>query len=148
VAIVTRRIGLSLGADICWAKCFEDILAKLDLSIRSGRDTLRFEVERVPLQPFHLRREPRYDVVVDRLTHWYALQREWIKKSILLDGTYVFNNPWSVQSMEKHTTYCALMRLGIPVPATAMIPPKDYEEKPDLRVTLERYARLFAAGRA
>jgi hypothetical protein len=146
VGTVTRKIGLSLGADICWAKCFEDILQKLDLSIPVGRDSVRFEVERTSIVPFHLRPEPKYDLVVDRLTHWYALQREWIKKAILMDGTYVFNNPWSVQSMEKHTTYCALMRLGIPVPATAMIPPKDYEEKPDLRVTLQRYAKLFDLG--
>jgi hypothetical protein len=143
VATVTRRIGLSLGADICWAKCYEDILARLDLAIPLGRNRVRFEVERTSINPFHLRPERRYDLVIDRLTHWYALQREWIKKSVLMDGTYVFNNPWSVQSMEKHTTYCAMMRLGIPVPATAMIPPKDYEEKPDLRVTLQRYARLF-----
>ena len=26
----TRRIGLSLGADICWPKCFEDLLGDLD----------------------------------------------------------------------------------------------------------------------
>ena len=28
---VTRRIGLSLGADICWPICYEDILRELDL---------------------------------------------------------------------------------------------------------------------
>ncbi len=140
---VTRRIGLSLGADICWPKAYEDILARLDLALPMGRDTVRFQVERTSIVPFHLRPEPRYDVVIDRLTHWFALQREWIKKAILLDGTYVLNNPWSVQSMEKHTTYCAMMRLGLPIPATAMIPAKDYEEKPDLRVTLSRYAKFF-----
>jgi hypothetical protein len=48
--------------------------------------------------------------------------------------------------MEKHTTYCAMMRLGLPIPATAMIPAKDYEEKPDLRVTLGRYAKFFDLG--
>jgi hypothetical protein len=77
------------------------------------------------------------------LTHWYPLRREWIKKSILLDGLYVFNNPWAVQSMEKHTTYAALMRLGIPIPKTLMLAPREYDEKPDLRVTLQRYADLF-----
>jgi hypothetical protein len=143
VGIVTRRIGLSLGADICWAKAYEDILARLDLALAMGRDTVKFHVERTSIVPFHLKREPKYDMVVDRLTHWFPLQREWIKKSILLDGTYVLNNPWTVQSMEKHTTYCAMMRLGLPIPATAMIPAKDYEEKPDLRVTLQRYAKFF-----
>ena len=42
-----------------------------------------------------------------------------------MDGLYVFNNPWAVQSMEKHTTYCAMMRLGMPIPETWMVPPKE-----------------------
>ena len=73
-------------------------------------DTVGFEVERVTIEPFDLRQPCKYDVVVDRLTHWYHTSREWIKKAILMDGLYVFNNPWAVQSMEKHTTYCAMMR--------------------------------------
>jgi hypothetical protein len=146
VGIVTRKIGLSLGADICWAKAYEDILARLDLAIPMGRDRVRFHVERTSIVPFHLAPDHKYDVVVDRLTHWFPLQREWIKKSVLMDGTYVLNNPWSVQSMEKHTTYCAMMRLGLPIPATAMIPAKDYEEKADLHVTLNRYAKFFDLG--
>ena len=143
MAEVTRRIGLSLGADLCWPKCYEDILAKLDLRLKLGRDTVRFHVERVRIQPYDLQAPCGYDLVVDRLTHWYALRREWIKKAVLLDGLYVFNNPWAVQSMEKHTTYAALMRLGLPIPRTLMLAPREYEEKPDLRVTLQRYADLF-----
>ena len=54
--------------------------------------------------------------MVDRLTHWYSTSREWIKKAVLMDGLYVFNNPWAIQSMEKHTSYCAMMRLGMPDP--------------------------------
>ena len=69
----------------------------------------------------------KYDLVVDRLTHWYHTSREWIKKAIVIDDLYVFNNPWAIQSNEKHTTYCAMMRLGMPIPETWMIPPKAYE---------------------
>jgi len=29
------------------------------------------------------------------LTHWYHTSREWIKKAVIMDGLYVFNNPWS-----------------------------------------------------
>ncbi len=89
-------------------------------------------------------RQPvRYDVVIDRLTHWYGTSREWIKKAVVMDGLYVFNNPWSIQSNEKHTSYCAMMRLGMPIPTTWMVPPKGYEPKPDLEVTLQRYASMF-----
>lgn len=143
MAPVTRRIGLSLGADICWPIAFEEILSRLSLEIPVGSDTVSVECERVMIEPFDLRSSPRYDVVIDRLTHWYHLSREWIKKSVVMDGVYVFNNPWSIQSMEKQTSYCALMRLGIPVPDTWLVPPKEYEDSPDLQPTLERYARLF-----
>ena len=30
-----------------------------------------------------------------------------------MDGLYVFNNPWAVQSMEKATTYAAMIHLGL-----------------------------------
>ena len=141
---VTRRIGLSLGADDCWPLCYEGILDRLDLAVPLGKETVRFEAERLRIAPFDLAGENRYDLVIDRLTHWYHLSREWIKKGILLDGLYVFNNPWSVQSMEKHTSYCAMMRLGMPIPGTWLLPPKEYsEDQPDLQKTLERYAQLF-----
>lgn len=146
MANITRRIGLSLGADLCWPICFEEILRRLDLRIPVGRDTLTFEVDRVTIEPFDIRQPCKYDVVIDRLTHWYHISREWIKKAILMDGLYVFNNPWSIQAMEKHTTYCAMAKLGLPVPETWLIPPKAYEPATDLQVTLERYAKLFDLG--
>ena len=147
MAEVTRHIGLSLGADLCWPICFEQMMKRLDLRIPHDGDTLRFEVERVSIEPFDLRQACKYDVVVDRLTHWYATSREWIKKSIVMNDLYVFNNPWSIQSNEKHTSYCAMIKLGMPIPETWMIPPKAYEPTPDLKPTLARYAKLFDIGK-
>ena len=40
---VTRNIGLSLGADICWPLCFEHMMKRLDLRIPHAGDTVRFE---------------------------------------------------------------------------------------------------------
>lgn len=143
MAEMTRRIGLSLGADLCWPIAYSEIVKRLDLAIPMGGDTLRFEVDRMTIEPFDLRHPTDYDVVIDRLTHWYHPRREWIKKAVILDDVYVFNNPWAVQSMEKTTTYAAMMRLGLPVPRTWLIPPKEYDAAADLQVTLERYARYF-----
>jgi len=143
MAEVTRQIGLSLGADICWPLCFEAIVKELNLSIPIDGDTVKFNVERVMIEPFNLRQPVKYDLVVDRLTHWYHTSREWIKKAILMNDLYVFNNPWSVQANEKHTSYVAMMRLGMRIPETWMIPPKTYEPNPDLKLTLSRHAKLF-----
>jgi hypothetical protein len=146
MADVTRRIGLSLGADICWPLCYEELMKRLDPALDLDGDTVRFAVERVTIEPFDLRQPCKYDLVIDRLTHWYHVSREWIKKAVIMDGLYVFNNPWSVQSMEKHTTYSAMIHLGMPIPETWMVPPKAYEQLPDLAPTLRRYAKLFDLG--
>ncbi len=146
MAHVVKRIGLSLGADICWPICYEEIVRKLDLKVPSKKDTVSFEVERVRIAPFDMREARRYDVVLDRLTHWLMHRREWVKQQVVVNDTYVLNNPWSVQANEKHTTYAAMARLGVPVPTTWLIPQKEYEPKDDLKVTLSRYADLFDLG--
>ena len=146
MARITRKIGLSLGADLCWPAAYEDIVRTLALELRIGRDTVDFAVERVTVEPFDLQQDCSYDVVLDRLTHWFNTSREWIKKAVILDGLYVLNNPWSVQSMEKQTSYVAMMRLGLPVPRTWIVPPRDHLPTDDLQPTLERYARLFDLG--
>ena len=143
MANITRNIGLSLGADICWPICFEELLKKLDLNLPIDGNSVSIESSRVEIEPFDLSMDCSYDVVIDRLTHWYHTSREWIKTKILVDDLYVFNNPWSLQAMEKQTTYAAMMRLGFPVPDTWMIPPKRYQESGDLAPTLRRYAKLF-----
>ena len=146
MAEVTKRIGLSLGADICWPIAFTEILKRLDLSVPVGGNTVRFNVERMTIDPFDLREPKRYDLVIDRLTHWYHTRREWIKKAVMMDDLYVFNNPWSVQSMEKSTSYAVMMRLGFPIPDTWLVPPHSYEPIADLEVTLQSYARHFDLG--
>jgi hypothetical protein len=140
---LVRRIGLSLGADTCWPICFEDLIQELDVTVQSGGDEIRFAVERVPIEPYSLRAKVPYDLIVDRLTWWYAPMREWLKKAVLVDGAYTWNNPWSIESNQKHTAYAAMTALGLPIPETWMVPPKSYEPKPDLEITLQRYARLF-----
>ena len=142
-----RLIGLSLGADLCWPAAFEDLLQQLDLTANIDGEAIRFEVERVTVHPFDLAYTPRYDLVIDRITHWFATSREWVKKISLMDDVYVLNNPWAIQSMEKHTSYAAMMRLGMPIPKTWLIPPKEYPDEGDTKVTVSRYNRLFDLGK-
>jgi hypothetical protein len=138
-----RVIGLSLGADLCWPTFYEDIVAELDPKLSVGDASVGVEVERVTIEPFDLDQSVRYDVLLDRLTPWYHTSREWIKKAIVHDDLYVLNNTFTLQSMQKHTSYAAMMRLGLPVPKTVLLPPKEYDEQPDLQHTLTSYAQLF-----
>ncbi len=143
----TRRIGLSLGADLCWPSFYEDIINELAPTVEVDGDTINFTVERITIEPFDLTQPVRYDVVLDRLTPWYHTSREWIKKAVVMDDLYVLNNPFTLQAMQKHTSYAALMRLGANVPETWLLPPKEYSRtdplEADLDVTLDRYAQMF-----
>ena len=142
----TRTIGLSLGADLCWPACYEAIVRDMKLELALGSDVVDFAIERVTVEPFSLQQPCRYDIVLDRLTHWFTTSREWIKKAVVMDGLYVLNNPWTLQSMEKQTTYAAMMHLGLNVPETWMVPPREHEPGPDVGPTLQRYAKLFELG--
>ena len=145
MSTATKHIGLSLGADICWPIAYEELFRSLTRhGITVDGKTYAFELDRVTIEPFSLHQPVKYDVVIDRLTHWYSLSREWIKKAIIVDDLYVYNNPWSIQSNEKHTSYAAMQRLGLAVPETWMLPPKAYDAAEDLEPTLQKYARLFS----
>ena len=76
MAPVTRQIGLSLGADICWPLCYEGLLQQLDLALPLGDETVRFAAERVTVEPYDLQYEPKYDLVFDRVTHWFPMTRK------------------------------------------------------------------------
>jgi hypothetical protein len=116
-------IGLLLGTEEDWPRAFETLVDGLgDLEWRG--ETHRLRTERIFNEPFDLRAKPRYDLVIDRLAWWYDLPREWLKKVSLMNDVYLLNNPFTFQSMEKHSAYVAMMRLGLKVPDTWMVPHK------------------------
>jgi hypothetical protein len=116
-------IGLLLGTEEDWPRAFEAIVGRLP-PIEYGGERHVFLTERIVNEPFDLRAKPRYALVIDRLGWWYDLAREWIKKCALMDDVYLLNNPFTFQAMEKHSAYCAMIRLGIKVPATWLVPHK------------------------
>ena len=118
-----RLIGLLLGTEDDWPRAFELLLGRLG-RIRWRGETVELASQRIVNEPFDLRSKPRYECVIDRLAWWYALPREWLKKIALMDDVYLLNNPFTFQSMEKHSAYCAMIRLGLKVPDTWMVPHK------------------------
>jgi hypothetical protein len=116
-------IGLLLGTEEDWPTAFESVVGRLG-EVTYGGETHRLVSERITNEPFNLRYEPRYSLVIDRLAWWYHLPREWLKKIALMDDVYLLNNPFTFQAMEKHAAYCAMMRLGFAVPDTWLLPHK------------------------
>ena len=135
-------IGLLLATEEDWPAAFEAILRRLG-PIRHGGETHEFATERILNEPFDLRHRPRYGLVIDRLSWWYDLPREWLKKIALMDEVYLLNNPFTFQAMEKHAAYCAMMRLGLGVPETWLIPHRLPPDNPRYMPMAERYSPTF-----
>jgi hypothetical protein len=139
----THLIGMLLGVEEDWPAAFEALLGRADLSVRDGGETHRFTTERVTIEPFDLRMRPRHSLVIDRLGWWYPMPREWLKKVTLMDRVHLLNNPFTFQAMEKHAAYCAMIRLGLKVPETWMLPNKTPPDNPRFAGTAQRYLRYF-----
>ena len=60
-----------------------------------------------------------------------------------MDDVYLLNNPFTFQSMEKHSAYCAMMRLGLKVPDTWLVPHKQPPWNERFPTTAARYNRAF-----
>jgi hypothetical protein len=103
----------------------------------------RIDVERLTIEPFDLRDKPRYELVVDRLAYWYYHPREWLKKVALMDDVYLLNSPFTFQSMEKHAAYCAMIRCGLKVPRTVLVPFKRPPDNARFAYTAAKYNRPF-----
>jgi hypothetical protein len=135
-------IGLLLAMEESWPTAFEAVLSGLG-SIRYRGETHEFPTERIVNEPFDLRAVPPYALVIDRLSWWYVVPREWLKKIALMDDVYLLNNPFTFQAMEKHSAYCAGIRLGLNVPETWLIPHKLPPANPRFAQLAERYYREF-----
>jgi len=142
--VSSRRhlIGLLLGTEEDWPCAFEHLLAQVG-PIEYGGETHELTTERITNEPFDLRYTPRYSLVIDRLGWWYTVPREWLKKISLMDDVYLLNNPFTFQAMEKHSAYCAMMRLGLNVPETWLIPHKNPPANERFQPTAERYNLPF-----
>ncbi|MEP6855641.1 MAG: hypothetical protein ABJA33_09245, partial [Pedococcus sp.] len=140
-------IGLLLGAEGDWPRAFETLAQRM--GVISGPDGTQHHVstERVSIEPFNLRDKPRHDLVIDRLAHWYYHPREWLKKVALMDDVYLLNSPFTFQSMEKHSAYCALLRLGMNVPETVLVPYKNPLDNARWAFTSTEYNKSFDLDR-
>ena len=138
-----KKIGLLLGDENDWPTAFETLVDRLKPTFEYNNATHQIEVERIRIHPFPLTAPTSYNLVIDRLAYWHYNPREWLKKAAMLNGVYLLNNPFTFQSMEKHTAYCAMQRLGLNIPETWLIPPKSGPDTEKFRVTAARYHDLF-----
>jgi hypothetical protein len=136
-------IGLLLGTEEDWPRAFEALVRRLGPVSGPDGTPHTLATERITIEPFDLRATPRHDLVIDRLAYWYYHPREWLKKVALVDDVYLLNSPFTFQSMEKHAAYCAMMRLGLKVPDTWLVPPKKPVDNARYAYTAAKYNQPF-----
>jgi len=143
VADVEHIIGLLLGTEDDWPRAYEALVDRLGPVVDGAGRKHRLKTTRVTIEPFNLRDKPRHSLVIDRLAYWYYHPREWLKKVSMMDGVYLLNSPFTFQSMEKHAAYCAMIRLGLKVPETVLVPYKHPLENSRWAYTAARYNQSF-----
>ncbi|MGH7920399.1 MAG: ATP-grasp domain-containing protein [Candidatus Dormibacteraceae bacterium] len=136
-------VGLLLGTEEDWPRTFEALLRLLGPIPGEDGETHRLTSERLTIEPFKLTDAVRAELVIDRLAYWYYHPREWLKKAALLNDTYLLNNPFTFQSMEKHSAYCAMLRLGLHIPDTVLVPYKNPVDNVRWAYTSATYNRPF-----
>jgi len=132
-----------LGTEEDWPGAFEALVNRAGLTVHLGGEPHTFATERVTVEPFDLRARPRHALVLDRLAYWYYVPREWLKKAALMNDVYLLNSPFTFQAMEKHAAYCAMIRLGLRVPETWMLPQKKPVDNPRFPYTAQKYNQPF-----
>jgi hypothetical protein len=135
-------IGLLLGAEEDWPQAFEALLQRVGPVTIDGHEH-EFGSRRLTIEPFDLNDSVRVGLVIDRLAYWYYHPREWLKKAALMNGTYLLNSPFTFQSMEKHSAYCAMLRLGLKIPRTVLVPYKNPVDNVRWAYTSATYNRPF-----
>ena len=135
----TKQIGLLLGDENDWPSTLEMMVRRMKPEVKWKGETHDFEVDRIRIHPFKLINKTRYDVVIDRLAYWHYQPREWLKKVAFLDRVYLLNNTFTFQSLEKHTAYCAMERLGLHIPETWLIPSQQGPDNKKYQITRDRY---------
>ncbi|GAA3099198.1 hypothetical protein JOF29_005794 [Kribbella aluminosa] len=135
-------IGLLLGAEEDWPQAFEALLQRVGPVSLDGHEH-EFGSRRLTIEPFDLNDPVRVGLVIDRLAYWYYHPREWLKKAALMNGTYLLNSPFTFQSMEKHSAYCAMLRLGLKIPRTVLVPYKNPVNNVRWAYTSAKYNQPF-----
>ena len=141
--MIVNKIGLLLGDEEDWPSTLEALARRFNPTIKYRRKSYQIKVERIRIHPFKLSAPTSYNLVIDRLAYWHYNPREWLKKAALLNHVYLLNNPFTFQSMEKHSAYCAMLRLGLNIPDTWLIPAKTGPDTEKYRTTAAKYHDMF-----
>lgn len=126
------RVGLLCGREYAFPPAFIQKVTEL------GRDK-GVVGESVKLGGTFMGEEPRYKVIVDRISHEVEYYRGYLKHA-MMQGTYVINNPFWWTADDKFFNYSVMQKLGLAIPKTVLLPQKGYPV--DVDITAESLHNL------
>jgi glutathione synthase/RimK-type ligase-like ATP-grasp enzyme len=114
---IMNKVGILVGRE----KTFPEALIK-QINERGKGETV---AEFMKLGGIRHDAPPRYDLVVDRISHEVPFYRATLKR-MALEGTMIINNPFWWSADDKFFNYSLASKLGVAVPKTVLLPQKDY----------------------
>ena len=114
-----RLVGLLVGRENTFPQPFIDAVNE-----RGRAHGVRAELASLGGIP-ELEEVPRYDVIVDRISHEVPFYRAYLK-SAALQGTVVINDPFWWEADEKFFECTLARKIGVAVPKTVVLPNKEY----------------------
>ena len=114
-----KRVGVLVGRE----KTFPEAIIK-GINERGKGDVV---AEYLKLDGIRYDDPPRYDLVIDRISHEVPFYRATLKR-MALEGTKVINNPFWWSADDKFFNYSLGKKLGVAIPKTVLLPQKDYIE--------------------
>ena len=112
-----KRVGILVGRE----KTFPDALIKNINEGGKGSVTAEF----LTIGGVRYDAPPRYDLVVDRISHEVPFYRATLKR-MALEGAIIINNPFWWSADDKFFNYSLARKLDVAVPRTILLPQKDY----------------------
>src|ERR1041385_1082952 len=113
-----RVVGLMVGRENTFPQPFLDV-------VNSKGAAVGVRAEMAVLGGAAELQEPRYAVIVDRISHEVPYYRAHLKSAALL-GAVVVNDPFWWEADEKFFECTLARRLGVAVPRTVVLPNKEY----------------------
>src|ERR1700750_1077281 len=114
-----KRVGVLVGRE----KTFPEALIK-GINERGRGDVV---AEYITLDGVKYDDPPKYDLVIDRISHEVPFYRATLKR-MALEGTIIINNPFWWSADDKFFNFSLGKKLGVAIPKTVLLPQKDYIE--------------------
>ena len=118
------KVGLMCGREFSFPPAF---IARVNELGKKDGVTAEF----VKLGGTKMNEPAEYKVIVDRISHEVEYYRGYLKH-VVLQGTYVINNPFWWTADDKYFNYSVMAKLGVAIPKTVLLPQKGYPADVDI----------------